>query len=341
MLQKRKVLLLKASAAVLGITFVYLTRDTWLLASKIIVLSLAFSLPLMPLCRRLEERGMRRETAALVGLLSCVLMLVFFLLIFVPYLVSRTLDLTQRMTPTILSGLNQLHSLFERWGMQFTLKTDLGALVASALTPLSAGLARGGVALVSAAGHMVIALVIAYYLLTIRHIAGRHLLLLLPLRYRGVFLTALSGCKNAVLGYLAGLLKTSAFVGTATFLGLALLRIKDAWILALFMGVLEILPYFGPVLGAIPIVISAVPLGFGKTLLALLLVLFVQQMEASVVGPYFTASSTSIHPLTAIVGVFIGGSLFGIVGILLTLPILIVLRSMWWSLSKTSFHFDS
>lgn len=338
---RAKAWILKAGLVTAAIAFVYMTRDTWLSAFKVLALSVAFSLPLMPLCRRLEDKGIRRGPAALISLLSCVLVLVFFLLIFVPYLITRTIDLAQKMSPTILLGLEQLRLFLESWGINYAVKSDFSTLITSALTPLSAGLARGGLVVISAAGHTAISLVIAYYLLTIRDTAGRHLLLLVPFHLRGTFLSALSGCKNAVLGYLSGLLKTSGFVGAATFFGLVLLRIDDALILALFMGVLEVLPYFGPILGAIPILISAVPMGLGKTALALLLVLLVQQLESSVVGPYFTASSTSIHPLTAVVGVFIGGSLFGIPGILLTLPLLVVLRSMYWSVHSASIHFDS
>lgn len=333
--------LIKAGLFASAIAFAYMTRDTWLDAIQILLLSLLFSMPLIPLSKRLEDKGIKRGAAALISIFSCVLVLVFFLLVFVPYLITRSLSLIQRMTPTILIGLERLRILLGYLGIDYPMKSDVSSLIASALTPISAGLAKSGLIVISAAGKTLISLVIAYYLLTIRDIAGRHLLLLVPLRYRSVFLSALSGCKNAVLGYLSGVLKTSAFVGAATFLGLMLLGVDDALILALFMGVLEVLPYFGPVLGAIPILVSAVPMGLGKTALALLLVLLVQQLESSVVGPYFTASSTSIHPLTAVAGVLIGGSLFGIPGILFTLPLIVVLRSIYWSVQRASIHFDS
>ena len=71
-----------------------------------------------------------------------------------------------------------------------------------------------------------------------------------------------------------------------------------------------------------------------QTLLALALVVLVQQIEGNFISPYFTASSTSIHPLAALVSVFVLGSLMGVWGILLAVPLVTALRSMIWSLRQ-------
>ena len=145
----------------------------------------------------------------------------------------------------------------------------------------------------------------------------------------------MQGCGNAVMGYLCGVLKTSAFVGGATFLGLMLLGVRDALLLGLFMGVFELLPYVGPILASIPILLSTLPQGLYPSLLALALVIAVQQVEGSFVSPYFTASSTSIDPLTAVVSVFVLGSLFGLWGILLAVPLAVTARSLLWSIKQS------
>ena len=152
--------------------------------------------------------------------------------------------------------------------------------------------------------------------------------------------TYVGECENIVnisfrqndLGYLCGVLKTSAFVGGATALGLALLGVRDALLLGLFMGIFELLPYVGPVLASVPILLSTLPQGIYPSALALALVIAVQQVEGNFVSPYFTASSTSIDPLTAVVSVFVLGSLFGLWGILLAVPLVVTARSLLWSL---------
>ena len=328
--------------AVLAAALIILvTGKTWINMLKILMLSAVFVLLLSPICVKLERKGINGNLAALISMVLCLVVLVFFLLVFIPYLLSGIIDFIKRTTPTVLMGIEQINHNLDRMGFARTFNADTSQLIASALKPITAGIAKGSAVVISAAGQLAFSLVIAYYLLTVRKIMGMHVMLFVPLHYRKMFLSALYGCKNAVLSYLSGTLKTSAFVGLSTLTGLVLLGIKDALILSVFMSILEILPYIGPVLGAIPIIISAIPMGTGRMIMALVLVILIQQMEASVVGPYFTASSTSIHPLTAIIGVFLGGSLFGISGVLFIIPVLIVFRSIIWSIRSAAIQIDS
>ena len=70
-------------------------------------------------------------------------------------------------------------------------------------------------------------------------------------------------------------------------------------------------------------------------LLSLIVVVLVQQIEGNFITPYFTASSTSINPLSALISVFILGSLMGVWGIVLAIPLVVTLRSIVWSIRRT------
>ena len=107
-----------------------------------------------------------------------------------------------------------------------------------------------------------------------------------------------------------------------------MLGVQDAILLAMLMGILEILPYVGPLLASIPILLSAMMHGRETVLFAFVLIIFVQQIEGNFITPYFTASSTSVHPLTAVFSVFVGGSLFGIWGILFAIPTVVFAQSV-------------
>lgn len=134
------------------------------------------------------------------------------------------------------------------------------------------------------------------------------------------------------MSYLSGVLKTSLFVFVATLTGLFLLGINDALLLSVFMGILEVFPYIGPILASIPILLTALGQGFGQAVLALIVVIAVQQIEGNFVTPYFTASSTSIKPLSAFIGVFVLGSLMGLWGVVLAIPLIVMVRSVLWSI---------
>ena len=334
-ISKKRELALGA-AVLLAAFLIFRARETWFQIGIVMGMAALFSLVLVPVCTKLEHWGVGRSAACLISVLLLLMFLLFFLISFVPYLISHAVSLAKRISPTVTLMLEQGEQMIGIWGGSFLPRINLPQMIASAAAPLTAGIAKGSVAAVSAIGKLIMALVIAYYLLTVRKAAGRHLLLLIPTGYRRGVLSAVMGVKNAVLGYLSGVIKTGIFVGGATFLGLVALGVREAVILALFMGLLESFPYIGPVLGSIPILLSVIPMGMGKTIMAILLILAIQQVESGIIGPYFTASSTSIHPLAAIVSVYVGGSLFGFAGILFAVPSVVIVRSVFWSLRNAS-----
>ena len=140
----------------------------------------------------------------------------------------------------------------------------------------------------------------------------------------GVFFICLFGLQKRVDEFLA------------TFAGLFALGINDALLLSVFMSVFEVFPYIGPILASIPIALTALGQGIGQAVSALIVVVIVQQIEGNFVTPYFTASSTSIRPFSALIGVFILGSLMGLWGIVLAIPLLVILRSIFWSLRSAT-----
>lgn len=330
--RERKVLL--AAALVGGGVFLYQKRGTLMDILTVFVYAAAFTLFLSPLCRRLEGHGMKPKTAAVLCMLAFACGVLLLLAAFIPYLLTQTVDLVRRLMPTLSGLLQEGGELLARFGIQFTTQKGLTDKIASGMSHATAVVARGSMAFAAQAGRMIFALVITYYLLCERQRVGNHLLLLVPLRWRTTFLTAMMGCKNAVLNYASGVLKTSLFVGLATFAGLLLLRVRDAFLLGLFMGLFEILPYIGPVLAAVPILLSTLSQGLLPAALAIGVVVLVQQIEGNFISPYFTAVSTSIHPLTALVSVFVMGSLMGLWGILLAVPLVVTARSLFWSIRQ-------
>ena len=314
--------------------FLYQKRATLWQIATVTAFSGAFTLLLAPVCSWLERKGCSSATAAILSIALLFLTIVILLSAFIPYLVAHSIDLFRSVTPTITKLFSYIENILMQYGVQIEQKDKVINLLTSSATAITTRVARGSMAFAQQAGLIGFSLVIAYYLLRERRIVANHLILCLPIHWRTSFLCALLGCKNAVLGYLSGVLKTSLFVGGATLLGLLLLGVRDAFLLALFMGFFEVLPYIGPILGAIPILLVTLPEGMYRALLSLGLVIIVQQIEGNFVSPYFTASSTSIHPLTALISVFILGSLMGLWGIVLAIPLVVTLRSVYWSIRQ-------
>lgn len=326
--------LLSALALALAALLVYQKRAAFFQIGAVLAFSCLFTLLLLPMCSFLEKKGLSSAAAALCCVLALLAATLLLVSSFIPYLVTRTVSLIRRLTPTLNNLLRDSGDLLKAFGFTGIREAGFPDALAAAMSRVTASIARSGMAVAAQTGRLVFALVISYYCLSERRLLGSHLLLCIPLRLRTSFLCAVRGCKNALLSYLSGLIKTSLFVGGATFVGLVLLGIPDALLLSLFMGVLEILPYIGPVLASVPILLSALSQGAVRAFIALLLVVLVQQAEGNIVSPYFTASSTSIHPLAALLSVFALGSLMGIWGVLLAIPLVVTVRSVLWSMQQ-------
>lgn len=321
---------------VVGLCYSFQKRETLSRIAWVFALASVLTLMLAPLCTRMERKGLSPSASAAICVLGLVLLTATALSAFIPYLFAHTMDLIRRIMPT-LSTLNQQCTVFlNALGLHPIGQTNLSEWLGTLISQGTGIIAKESMAFAAKAGQFVFSFVIAYYLLCERKQLGRHLLLLLPIARREVFLSACLGCKNALMSYLSGVLKTSLFVFLATFAGLFALGINDALLLSVFMSVFEVFPYIGPILASIPIALTALGQGIGQAVSALIVVVIVQQIEGNFVTPYFTASSTSIRPFSALIGVFILGSLMGLWGIVLAIPLLVILRSIFWSLRSAT-----
>lgn len=299
-----------------------------LIILKVMMYACTFSLVLSPLCGSLEKKGVSSSIASAIAILLTFLTVCAVIGILLPYMITHFIQLIKRCLPVAEKLLLHMLEFVQRLGFSFKDVPDIGNSVAIVLSKSGSWLARSGASMVSGGSQIAFAFIISYYLLREKVRFGCHMLLLVPSAHRENVLFALRACRNAIMGYLSGMLKTSLFVGGATFLSLGILGVDDALLLGILMGILEFVPYIGPVIGTIPIVLSAVPMGQTKCMIILMIVLIIQQVEGNFIGPYFTAANTSLHPLTALLCVFIFGSLFGVKGILLAIPLFIASRSI-------------
>jgi predicted PurR-regulated permease PerM len=118
-------------------------------------------------------------------------------------------------------------------------------------------------------------------------------------------------------------------IGLITFISLIILQIPYALPIAIIAGLLEIIPNIGPIFSAVPAVIIAfLAFGWPSALTVLVLYIVIQQLENNLIVPKIMRSSVDINPLISILGILIGGTLFGVVGALLAVPLFIVGRTV-------------
>jgi predicted PurR-regulated permease PerM len=143
--------------------------------------------------------------------------------------------------------------------------------------------------------------------------------------------------ESALWGYVKGQAILSTVIGTSAGVGMWLLgeigAVEGAAEYALLFGLwtafIEVIPYIGPWLSAVPPVIYALFVDPVGVLWVGVLFLFIYQVEGHVVVPNVMASALRLHPLLVIFGLLAGGELYGIAGVLVALPTMAGLRAIW------------
>ena len=124
-------------------------------------------------------------------------------------------------------------------------------------------------------------------------------------------------------------------VGIATFVGLIVLSNlidpifgRYAVLLSVIAGVFELVPIIGPILSAVPAVLLAATVGPVAVLAALLLYFLVQQVENTILVPKIQGNAVKLHPAAVVFAIIVGGSLAGLLGAILALPVTAAFRDV-------------
>jgi predicted PurR-regulated permease PerM len=121
--------------------------------------------------------------------------------------------------------------------------------------------------------------------------------------------------------YIRGQLLVTFIVGALISLGLSLLGFEAAFLLGAIAGIFNLIPYFGPVLGAIPVIILGLLKSPWLVLYVILLFIAVNQIEVMFLTPRIIGGKLGLHPVVVVFLVLLGGSLFKILGMIFAVPI--------------------
>lgn len=151
---------------------------------------------------------------------------------------------------------------------------------------------------------------------------------LIPIKYRGDLHALYLSIDKAVGQFLRGQMLVSFSVAVMTSIGLLIIGVPSAPLLGLICGLCNLVPYIGPFIGAVPVALVSVILGWKTMLFSVLVILIVQQLDNMIISPKIIGDSIRIHPVYILIAIIAGSGLFGIMGLLLALPALIILKEI-------------
>lgn len=321
---------------------IYLVRGllpAFLLAGVLVYL-------LSPLVDAVERKGTRRVTAILLVYLAAVIVAAAVALYGAPRMVGQLNSLAKAI-PVYTTQAQVLSSDIEKRyagaGLPREMKEIIDHRINRVEKELLSMAERAAAGIMGLVGHLFnifLAPILAFYLLKDLGHFKSEFTRLLPVRWRMDALELISDVNRVLRSYIQGYLLVCVIVGIVTGLTLAVLGVDFALTLGIFAGLTELIPYFGPVIGAVPALSLALLESKWLALKVLLAFLIIHQLEGNILSPKILGDRVGLHPLAVIVFLLAGGKLYGLTGMLLAVPAAAVLKIFisfaWRKLSSVS-----
>lgn len=149
----------------------------------------------------------------------------------------------------------------------------------------------------------------------------RKVLLAVPKKIRSEIVCIFKEINKLLNNFIRGQFIVAALVGLISVIALFILKVEFALLIGAIAGIGNIIPYFGPIIGAIPGVVIAFLDKPIKAVWVAIAFFLIQQIESAVLQPKIVGDSVGLHPVFVIVSLLIGGELFGIAGLIFAVPV--------------------
>lgn len=306
-------------------------QSVWVILTPFI-LSIIMAYLLAPLVNFMEQRKISRSMSILVIYLAGLILIFIFSVQVVPLLLQDLQSLAKEL-PAYVQSLQKIIDHLQEDYRRFNIPANLRAIIDNNIAGLenllSAQLERfyGFILhLFNQALLLLLVPVLTFYFLRDEEQIKSSLYRMVPRSARRSLLAAISEINKGLGAFLRGALLVSMAVGLLAYIAFLIIGIDFPLVLAFICGVTNLIPFIGPFIGAIPALLVAL---MHSPLLALkvaIIILVIQQIESQLIYPLIIGRSTGFHPLVIILAMLLAGQLFGLLGLIVALPLAIILR---------------
>ena len=285
---------------------------------------------LHPLVEKVHQKGLHRGIA--IGLIY----LVFFGLIGyglykgIPVFINQMVDVAERapeMAELYRSYIARFHTQTSSWpfGLHDRLEQIIDAMelkLSSIITVLIEALSGLSDFFI----FLLLIPLISFYLLKDAGKIIEYGLKLFPKKRRGALRQFLMDIDCSLGGYLRGQLFVCTIIGSFAALLFWLFGLNYSLLLGIIIGLTNIIPYFGPLIGAIPALLVAVTISTGMIIKVAIIIIVLQFLEGNVISPIIMGKTLKLHPLVIIFALLVGGEVGGVLGLILAVPVLAFIK---------------
>jgi predicted PurR-regulated permease PerM len=178
-------------------------------------------------------------------------------------------------------------------------------------------------------------MIFSFYLSLRKNEVERSLLALMPHKHRDYAGDLFRRIQRRMGRWVQGMFFLSTFIGVSTYIILLVLGVEFALTLAIIAGVLEIVPFLGPIITTVLLVLIASTQSITLALIVAVLFIILQQIESALVAPSVMSRAIGISPILIILAVFAGAQLAGIWGVIISIPLAAALAELFKDMLKT------
>lgn len=290
-----------------------------------------------PIVKKMNKKGIKRSIGTMIVYVIFLGFLAILICSIIPVLSDQINDFVS-MLPSIFDSIKEwINKVFDNLnnidGLDaMTFKNKLfekielyGGSLTTSLPEISVNAVR---TFFSGIGSFVVGLIIGFYLLIGFDNAGELLITLLPKKFQKDARELGNEMNNSLRKFVNGAILDSIFVFIITSIAFGIVGLKAPLLFGLFCAITNVIPYAGPYIGGIPAVI----VGFSQSILigilTLISIVVIQFLEGNFLQPVIMSKTTKLHPVTIMVGLLIFGHFFGIIGMLISTPVIAVCKSV-------------
>lgn len=178
--------------------------------------------------------------------------------------------------------------------------------------------------------------VLSFYLTLGKDGVEQFLTAILPQAYEAEVVKVYTRVRIKIGKWLEGQLLLSLGMGVLVFLGLWFLDVKYSLILGILAGILELVPFVGPIFSGSLAMLVALSTSLTSAFYVLILFTILQQLEAHVLVPAVTRFTTNLNPVVVLIALLLGGETFGFIGLILAVPVSVFIQELVedWTATK-------
>lgn len=315
---------------------------------KLVVIGSVLAYLLDPLVRSLETHGMERGSATGVIFVVIVSIVILVFVLLIPHLKEELISLRQnfsagKATEAIASLETQLEERLSFLGVG-----DIGLLtrVQMHMSSISTEVLRTLLDVVTLITSLLIVPFVMFFLLKDGREIIKAAIAAVPNSHFEMMVSLVYKTDRQLGGYIRGQVIDSLIIGSLTVLALWILEIKYFVVLGIIMGIANLVPFVGPIVASIPPALVALMDGgdFQKAFHVIIAMGIVQMIDNAAVKPIAVAKMVSIHPIVVLLAIIVGGKFFGVLGMLLSVPVVCVIKLVAYevvtNIRKFSFIYD-